>query len=140
MHSSVAISITLVAKKFGLDWIAAQWLYFLDNMPASLSANQLRELDQAYGLTRSGNAEIEGSWLELVVRNDYRPGYARLEEFLKTVGRRRLIEPLYVEMMKTPAGSESAKRVYAVARPGLHPLTAAAIDAIVTPEAAEGSE
>ena len=131
---------TLAAKKFGLDWIAAQWLYFLDDMPASLSANQLRELDQAYGLTRSGNAEIEGSWLELVVRNDYRPGYARLEEFLKTVGRRRLIEPLYVELMKTPAGGELAKRVYAVARPGLHPPTAAAIDALVTPEAAEGSE
>ena len=130
----------LAAKKFGLDWSAAQWRYFLDGMPASLSANQLRELDQAYGLTRSGNAEIERSWLELVVRNDYRPGFARLEEYLKTVGRRRLIEPLYVELMKTPTGSELAKRVYAVARPGLHPLTAAAIDGIVTPEAAQGSE
>jgi hypothetical protein len=131
---------TLAAKKFGLDWGADQWVYFLDGMPATLRTQQLAELDQAYGLTRSQNAEIEQRWLELVIRADYRPGYARLEEYLKSVARRRLIMPLYVELMKTPAGGVFAKRVYAVARPGLHPQTAAAIDAIVTPETAEGAE
>jgi leukotriene-A4 hydrolase len=131
---------TLAPKKFGLDWAAQQWLYFLDDMPATLRAQQLGELDQAYGLTRSQNAEIEQRWLELVIRTDYRPGYARLEEYLKSVARRRLIIPLYVELMKTPAGGEFAKRVYAIARPELHPQTAAAIDAIVTPETAEGVE
>jgi hypothetical protein len=75
-----------------------------------------------------------------VVRNRYQPGYARLEEYLTTVGRRKLIAPLYVELMKTPSGSEMAKRVYAKARPGYHPETVAAIDAIVNPTVAEGSE
>ncbi|MHB8719914.1 MAG: M1 family metallopeptidase [Steroidobacteraceae bacterium] len=131
---------TLAAKKLGPDWGADQWLYFLDGMPATLRTQQLGELDREYGLTRSQNAEIERHWLELVIRTDYRPGYARLEEYLKSVGRRSLIMPLYVELMKTPAGSEFAKRVYAVARPGLHPQTAAALDAIVTPETAEGAE
>jgi leukotriene-A4 hydrolase len=131
---------TLAAKKFGLDWAAQQWLYFLDGMPATLLTQQLGELDQAYGLTRNQNAELEQRWLELVIRTGYRPGYARLEEYLKSVGRRRLIMPLYVELMKTPAGGELAKRVYAVVRPKLHPQTAAAIDAIVTPETAEGAE
>jgi aminopeptidase N len=130
---------TLPAKKFGLDWVTQQWLYFLDGMPAALSAAQLGNLDQAYGLTRSQNAEIGHSWLELVIRNNYQPGYARLEEYLKTIGRRKLIAPLYAELMKTPSGSEFAKRVYAKARPGYHPDTAAAIDAIVNPAAAEGS-
>jgi leukotriene-A4 hydrolase len=130
----------LQPKKFGLDWVTQQWLHFLDNMPAALSGEQLGRLDQAYGLTRSQNAEIEHSWLMLVVRNNYQPGYARLEEYLTTVGRRKLIAPLYVELMKTPTGSETAKRVYAKARPGYHPETVAAIDAIVNPTAAEGSE
>ena len=40
--------------------------------------------------------------------------------------------------MKTPAGSELAKRVYAIARPGYHPETVAAIDAIVTPQRCGG--
>jgi hypothetical protein len=41
--------------------------------------------------------------------------------------------------MKTPGGSAQAKRVYALARPGYHPETVAAIDAIVntTPEDAD---
>ena len=27
----------LPLKKFGLDWVAQQWLYFLDGMPATLT-------------------------------------------------------------------------------------------------------
>jgi leukotriene-A4 hydrolase len=131
---------TLQPKKFGLDWAVPQWLYFLDGMPAVLSAKRLEGLDQAYGLTHSANSEIERSWLELVIRNNYQPSYARLEEYLKTIGRIKLIAPLYAGLMKTPAGSDFAKRVYALARPGYHPEAAAAIDAIVTPAAAEGSE
>jgi leukotriene-A4 hydrolase len=130
----------LEPKKFGLDWVTQQWLYFLNNMPAALSAKQLADLDKAYGLTRSQNAEIEHSWLKLVIHNDYQPGFARLEEYLKTIGRRKLIAPLYTELMKTPSGTEFAKRVYAKALSGYHPDTVTAIDAIINPAAAEGSE
>jgi hypothetical protein len=75
-----------------------------------------------------------------VIRNHYQPSYARLEEYLTTIGRRKLVEPLYVDLMKTPSGSEFAKRVYAKARPGYHPDTVAAIDAVVNPAVVEGSE
>jgi leukotriene-A4 hydrolase len=127
-------------KKFGLNWVSQQWLYFLDNMPAALSAKQLGDLDQAYGFTRSQNDEIERSWLDLVIRNNYQPAYARLEEYLKTIGRRKLIVPLYADLMKTPSGTAFAKRVFAKARPGYHPDTVKAIEAIVSPTAAEESE
>jgi leukotriene-A4 hydrolase len=130
----------LEPKKFGLDWVTQQWLHFLDNMPATIGADQLKRLDQAYGLTQSQNAEIEHSWLVLVIRNNYQPSYPRLEQYLTAIGRRKLIAPLYRDLMKTPSGSEFAKRVYAKARPGYHPETVAAIDAIVNPAAAEGSE
>jgi leukotriene-A4 hydrolase len=131
---------TLAPKKFGSDWVTQQWLYFLDNMPATLSVKQLGDLDKAYGFTRSENAQIEFSWLVLVIKNNYQPGYPRLEEYLKTIGRRILIEPLYTNLMKTSSGTELAKRVYTKARPGYHPDTVKAIDAIVNPGAAEGAE
>jgi leukotriene-A4 hydrolase len=134
------LSGTLQAKKFGLDWTAQQWLYFLDDMPAALSAKQLESLDNAYDFTRSRNAEIEHSWFKLVIAANYQPSYARLEDYLKTIGRIKLIGPLYTDLMKTPSGAEIAKRVYAKALPGYHPDTAAAIGAIVSPAAAEGSE
>jgi hypothetical protein len=58
----------------------------------------------------------------------------RLEDYLQTIGRRTLIVPLYREMMKTPAGTAQARRVYKLARPGYPAQTVAAVDVLVTPE------
>lgn len=120
----------LPAKKIGADWVAQQWLYFLDGMPR-LTAAQLADLDKTFSLSKSPNAEIGHSWFKLVIVNNYQPGFPRLEEYLKTIGRRKLIAPLYESLMKTPAGTEVAKRVFAKARPGYHPETVNAIEAIV---------
>ena len=129
----------LQPKKLGLDWAAPQWRYFLDGLPATLSAAQLADLDKAYGFSKSPNAQIAQSWLKLVIANDYQPGFARLEDYLKSIGRSKLVAPLYEALMKTPAGAEFARRVFAKARPGYHPETIAAIEAIVDPQA-EASE
>ena len=123
----------LPAKKIGAGWVAQQWLYFLDGMPLTLAAAQLAELDKAFGLSKSPNAEIGHSWFKLVIVNSYQPGFPSLEEYLKTIGRRKLIEPLYESLMKTPAGTVVAKRVFEKARPGYHPETVKAIEAIVAP-------
>ena len=69
---------------------------------------------------------------------NYQPSFTRLEDYLKTIGRRKLIEPLYTGLMKTTAGTEVAKRVLAKARPGYHPETLKAIEAIVEPKDAGG--
>jgi leukotriene-A4 hydrolase len=133
----------LTSKKLKLvtaGWVAQQWLYFLNNMPAALTAAQMADLDQAFEFTRTANAEIGHSWFLLVIRNHYQPSYVRLEEYLNTIGRRKLITPLYQELMKTPAGAAQAKRVYIQARHGYHPETVAAIDAIVNPPSEESDE
>jgi leukotriene-A4 hydrolase len=129
----------LQPKKFGLDWVTQQWVYFLDNMPATLSTAKLAELDKAYGFSKSPNAEIAHSWFLLVIANNYQPGYPRLEEYLTSIGRRKLIAPLYEALMKTQPGTDFAKRVFAKARPGYHSETVAAIETIVNPQA-ESSE
>jgi leukotriene-A4 hydrolase len=121
----------LQAKKFGMDWVTQQWVYFLNDMPATLQAVQLADLDKAFGFSKSPNAEIAHSWFKLVIANDYQPSFPRLEEYLKTIGRRKLVTPLYAALMKTPSGPEFAKRVFAKARPGYHPQTAQAIEAVV---------
>jgi aminopeptidase N len=124
----------IAAKKLESHaWVAQQWVYFLDGMPAELTTAQVVELDQTFGFARSANAEVVRSWLLLAIRHQYQPGYVRLEEYLKTIGRRKLIAPLYREMMKTSAGATQARRVYALARPRYHPSAAAALDAIVNP-------
>lgn len=114
-------------------WSVHEWLYFLNNMPAMLSAAQMQSLDQQFKLTPIGNNEIAHSWLLIAIRTHYQPAFARLEQYLVHIGRRKLITPLYQELMKSEQGKRFAQRVYAVARPGYHPLAQGTVDAIVNP-------
>ncbi len=130
----------VVAPAFGANWVTPQWLYFLDNMPDSLTTAQMAVLDKAYAFTKSGNAKIEQSWLKLAVAHDYVPAMPRLDEYLRSVGRVLLIQPLYRQMMKTEAGAAAAKRIYRKARPNYHPHAVAILDPIVEFEAEDSSE
>jgi hypothetical protein len=113
------------------DWSVQEWLHFLNGMPKDLAAARLAELDARFGLTASRNAEIAFSWLRMAIRAGYEPTTPRLEEYLTKIGRRKLIRPLYEELVKTPRGREFAQRVYAQARPGYHPIAVATLDPIV---------
>ncbi|MBX3694150.1 MAG: M1 family metallopeptidase [Steroidobacteraceae bacterium] len=112
-------------------WSTQEWLYFLNNLPRQLPREQLAALDAAFRLTDAGNSEIAFSWLLLAIRSDYEPAWPRLAQYLGTIGRRKLIVPLYARLMDTPAGAARARAIYAQARPGYHPITAATLDAIV---------
>jgi hypothetical protein len=67
----------------------------------------------------------------MAIRSEYRPAYPKLDQFLIEVGRRKYIKPLYQELAKTPHGLAHAKTVYAKARPGYHPISAASINEIL---------
>lgn len=116
-------------------WGPAQWLYFLGHFADPLTPAQMAELDGAFGFSRTDDAELRARWLQLVIQNHYQPGDVGLEDFLRNVGRHRLIVPLYEGMMTTPAGDAQARRVYRLARPGYPAETVALIDAIVKPKA-----
>jgi leukotriene-A4 hydrolase len=113
------------------EWSTQEWLHFLDNMPPTLPRAKLDELETTFSLSQSGNAEIAHSWFRVAIRNDYAPAYPALERYLTTIGRRKLVRPLYADLMKTRRGAELARSIYAKARAGYHPITQTAVDAIV---------
>ena len=113
------------------DWSTQEWLHFLNELPEKVSPAQMKELDEALGLTKRTNAEVVFQWLLLSVRHGYEPAYARLEEFLTAQGRRKFLVPLYEAMLKTPAGKERAQRIYAKARATYHPIAVATVDALL---------
>jgi len=115
-------------------WTVHEWRYFIDTLPAELTPAQLAELDDAFALTATSNAEIGLAWYKVAIRNDYLPAYPAIEQYLTSIGRRKLIRPLYIALMRTDDGSEFARRVYTTARPGYHPIATASIDPIVFPE------
>jgi leukotriene-A4 hydrolase len=108
-------------------WTTHEWLHFL----RTLQSPDLASLDRQFHLTESGNSEILAQWLQMSIAGNYPPAFAKLEQFLSTVGRRKFLKPLYSELLKTPDGQQRAKRIYAKARPGYHPIAQSTLDPLI---------
>jgi aminopeptidase N len=112
-------------------WSPQEWLRFLNELPDAVSAERPQALDERWQLTATGNSEIAHAWFRVGLRCGYRAIDGALDRYLTTIGRRKLIVPLYQELLKTPAGRERARAIYARARPGYHPIVQSALDALL---------
>jgi hypothetical protein len=65
------------------------------------------------------------------VRGGYAPARPGIAAFLQRVGRLKLILPTYSALVKTQDGLAFARDVFDKARPGYHPITAAAVEAVL---------
>ncbi len=114
------------------DWTVHQWLNFITNLPADLPLARMAELDKAFDLTNSRNNEIAHAWLLQGLRHGYKAITPRLRSYLPSIGRLKLIRPLYKELAKTPAGLKLAREIYTPARPGYHPSAQKVLDKILS--------
>ena len=113
-------------------WNTAERLRFLNALPRELSRERLAELDQAFRLNESGNAEVLFAWLQLALANRYEPAAPTAERFLLAMGRRKFVAPLFETLMgEGEWGRPIAERVYARARPSYHAVTTGTVDEIV---------
>jgi leukotriene-A4 hydrolase len=115
------------------DWVTAEWLDFLANLPKTMTAAQMKALDDAFGLTQAGNAEILSAWLMHAVTNTYEPSLPAVEDFLTRMGRRKFLRPLYQALYDNQKTRERGRALYKRARPGYHPIATATIDTIYKP-------
>lgn len=114
-------------------WTAHEWLHFLNTLPAQLSQKQLIALDDAFAFTTSKNSEIAHAWFLIAIRNHYAAADAALDAYLQTIGRRKLIVPLYEALLARPDRRAYAIDAFERAKPGYHPLTVGTIDALINP-------
>ena len=101
-------------------WSTHEWVHFLTNLPDPLNESQMQALDKFGRFTDSGNAEILTAWLTKTIEYQYTPANARLEDFLIHTGRRKFLNPLYKELIKTDDGKKRALAIYTKARPNYH--------------------
>ncbi|RNI30496.1 M1 family metallopeptidase [Rufibacter latericius] len=113
------------------NWSTHEWLYFLSNLPQNFPLDKLKELDEAFGFTSSGNAEIQAEWLKIAIRHGYTEAFAALETFLVRVGRRKFLMPLYKALLQTPRGADLAREIYGKARPNYHAVATSSLDALL---------
>ena len=105
------------------EWSTHEWLHFLNGLP-ELTQDQYAELDEAYSLTGTQNAETAFAWYMQTIKGGYDPAYPALEEFLMNVGRGKFIYRLYGALHDS--GREDlqlwAQDLFAEAKAGYHPI------------------
>ena len=113
------------------QWTVQEWLHFLTRLPRPQPVTRLQELDRHFQLTASPNAEIAHAWFRLAIQSHYPGLEPALETYLTSIGRLKLIRPLYEDLLATPERAAFSRRVYAKARPGYHAIAQRALDKIM---------
>jgi leukotriene-A4 hydrolase len=112
------------------DWTTHEWLRFIGKIDISWSITDFEQADKLFDFTNSGNSEIAAAWFEKSIRADYKIVYPQLEAFLVKVGRRKFLTPLY-RAMKETGNIETARNIYAKARPNYHFVSTNTMDALL---------
>lgn len=110
------------------QWSVHEWLHFIEQLPRNLTAQQLIELEMAFSLSQSQNAEIFTAWAKLVIPLNHQQIIQPLRQFLVSVGRQKFIVPIYTELKANPQWRSWARQVYREARPGYHPIAQQQLD------------
>ncbi|HMN33175.1 MAG: M1 family metallopeptidase [Chitinophagaceae bacterium] len=104
-------------------WSTHEWLQFLRKLPHPFAKEKMSLLDKTFHLSDSKNAEIADEWYKLAISSDYDFAFQNMEVFLAKVGRKKFLEPLYGELIKTEKGKQYAKKIFEQSKANYHPLT-----------------
>ena len=114
-------------------YITQEWLEFIKLLPNSMTPARLMLLDDKLNFKGCGNAEIMTEWFLLGVKSGYKQIRPEMSLFLKKVGRRKYILPLYEALTKTPDDFIWAKKVFTKAKNNYHSITYFSVNKILNP-------
>ena len=118
-------------KEKTANWSTHEWLHFIKHLPKEITLIQLSDLDNVFNFSNSGNSEILALWFLQSIKSDYQPAFDNLEKFLIKIGRRKFLQPLYLELSKSEKHKAWAKEVYKKARGNYHYVSFNTIDKIL---------
>ena len=118
-------------KEKTANWSTHEWLHFIKHLPYNINLDQLRDLDNVFNFSHSGNSEILALWFLQSIKSDYQPAFENLEIFLIKIGRRKFLQPLYLELSKSKKHKIWAKEVYKKARDNYHYVSFNTIDKLL---------
>ncbi|MGH8112272.1 MAG: M1 family metallopeptidase [Rhodanobacteraceae bacterium] len=110
------------------SWNTQEWMYFLDRLPDAPPLQKMRELDAAWHLTGTPNAEIGMRWYIRAIAAGDKAAWPAAAGHATRIGRMYLTIPIYKALVHTPEGFANAEQVYAKAKDGYHPLTRMAVE------------
>lgn len=111
------------------EWSPHAAIHFINSLPADLPLEKMAELDAAWDLSDTSNAEIGRTWFIQVATRRYTDAYEQMEDYLNRYGRGRLIAPVYGALARNGEDLELAREMFARARDAYHPITVSWIEA-----------
>ncbi len=113
-------------------WTTPERLRFLQNVPQGLTDRELELLNDWLDLSETGNNEIRFLWLEIALKNQYDPAVPEAQEFLRSVGRNKFVEPLFEALVAQGEwGMAIANPLYQEVRPSYHSYTRSQVDPLL---------
>ncbi|HEY0064277.1 MAG TPA: M1 family metallopeptidase, partial [Telluria sp.] len=116
------------AKLDTKNWTATEWMKFLNDIDNKATAAQLKELDDAFGVGKTGNNEVAFRFYRASIHAGYRGIREPLNTFLMSVGRQKFVVVLYTALRQNPEDKAWAEAVFKKARERYHPATQKTVD------------
>jgi leukotriene-A4 hydrolase len=113
------------------DLITQEWLTFIRNLPDTLPVQTYNQLDAKLNFKNCGNSEIMFEWYLKNISAGNKAVYPSMKRFLTKVGRRKYVEPLFAELVKTEENKAWAQSTYRPIRENYHFVTRNTVDGIL---------
>ena len=113
------------------DFIVQEWQTFIHELPSKISKNKLKKLDGYFSFKNCGNSEIMTDWFLLGIENNYREIYPEIEQFVKKIGRRKYILPIYEKLSNNENSKDFAESLYKKYKQNYHAVSRNAIEKIL---------
>jgi aminopeptidase N len=112
----------------GAEWTTTEKLVYLAEVSDTVDAHAVAGW---LGIDASSNAELQSAWLALGVRSGSEELGPHITTFLDTVGRTKLLTPVYRALVAQPDLQDFARARYAANRRRLHGSTRGAIEGLL---------
>ncbi len=113
-------------------WNIQQKIHFIRNIPADMTAAQLKTLDNNCNFTNTTNSYMAMVWFEQAIKHNYHANKVdtKIEYFLTHVGRRWYVSTIFKALIKAGRRQEALK-IYKKACKNYHFVTTNKIDKIL---------
>jgi leukotriene-A4 hydrolase len=110
-------------------WSADHWQAYLAQLSEPADVALLADLDEAYGLTSTGNHDVLSLWLLLGLRSGYPPAAAAAVALVSRMGRLKDLKTLYVALAEREDTRDLALATFARNRGRYHPIAVTVVEA-----------
>ncbi|MBS2022300.1 MAG: M1 family metallopeptidase [Deltaproteobacteria bacterium] len=103
----------------------------LSELPAETSALRCEAIEKLFELGKKQSLELRVAWLEAALRAGTESALVPARAVLLETGRMKFLKPLYRQLARRPETKEFARRVFAEASGGYHPIAKAGLEAML---------